>query len=90
AVESREFLLGELIGKKVLVEKSSCKDMQGIDGLILDETQNTFLLEAKSGRKIVPKTGCTFFFPESGIRVEGKLLICRPEERTKKLGKNLP
>ena len=81
----KRFLLGELIGEKTLVAKSSCKDLQGITGLVLDETTNTFLLQTKSGVKRILKKGSTFFFPSADAEVDGMLLICRPEERTKKL-----
>lgn len=85
-VDSRKhFLLGELIGEKALVSKSSCKGLQGIQGRILDETTNSFLFQTSSGIKRILKKGNTFFFPSQGIEVEGLLLVCKPEERTKKL-----
>lgn len=80
------FALGELIGKRVRVQESSCKGMQGIGGTVLDETANTFVLETPRGRKTVPKRGSAFLFPGEGI-VDGSALLCRPEDRTKKLAK---
>ena len=81
------FALGELIGKRARVQESSCKGMQGIEGTILDETANTFVFETPRGRKTVPKKGSAFFFPGEGGAVDGNLLLCRPEDRTKKLAK---
>jgi ribonuclease P protein subunit POP4 len=79
------FLLGELIGRSVVVAKSSQKEMQGLKGLVLDETRNTFLIETSKGRKLVPKTGNFFKFEGEKEVIEGLLLECRPEDRTKRL-----
>ena len=80
-----EFLAGELIGERVIVEWSSDKGLAGLDGRIVDETAGTFVLDTPSGEKRVPKKSCALFFPGAGVLVEGKLIHCRPEERTKKL-----
>ncbi len=85
----KEFVLGEFIGQTVRVNKSVRKDMQSLEGQILDETQNTFLVETKKGRKVIPKAGSAFYFPESGVEVPGGLIRVRPEDRTKVLGKKL-
>ena len=80
------FLLGELIGRRARVVKSSCKDLQGIEGIVADEGRNSFLFETSKGSKRIPKAGSTFQFPQlSPLEISGKLLICRPEDRTKKL-----
>ncbi|MCX6767486.1 MAG: ribonuclease P protein subunit [Candidatus Micrarchaeota archaeon] len=77
--------LGEFIGKKVRVAASSCKGVQGIEGTVLDETANTFVLETRRGRKRILKKGSVFLF--EGEEVPGSLLIHRPEDRTKKLAR---
>jgi len=88
--QSLDFLLYELIGKHVEVSKSSCKDLQGLKGIILLETKNTFLVEnEKKEKKTIPKKGNVFFFPEFKAHVNGEMLDMRPEERTKKLHKKL-
>src|SRR3989338_6072718 len=79
-----EFIAGELIGEKAKVEKASSKDFQGIEGSILDETKNTFVFQTAKGRKIIPKSQCAFRF-ENGVVVEGKILVSRPEDRTRKI-----
>jgi len=82
-----EFLAGELIGEKTSVVKSSSKGFQGLEGKIVDETRNTFVLETRRGRKTVPKKECVFLFPASGVKADGSLLVSRPEDRTKKIAR---
>ncbi|MFH1056223.1 MAG: ribonuclease P protein subunit [Candidatus Micrarchaeota archaeon] len=84
---SLEFLAGELIGENARVEKSSCKGVQGLEGKIVDESRNTFVILTQKGRKTIPKKECVFFFPSSGVRGDGELLVSRPEDRTKKLAR---
>ncbi|MFH1257728.1 MAG: ribonuclease P protein subunit [Candidatus Micrarchaeota archaeon] len=83
------FLLGELIGKKVRISKASSRSLQGKEGTIIDESKNTFLLDASGRRIVVPKKGNVFLFEPEGLNVDGSLLICRPEDRTKRLSKEL-
>jgi len=83
--QPRDTLAGELIGLRVKVAASSCKDLMGIQGKIVDETRNTFLVQTSTGTKRVPKAACEFLFPDAGFTVEGRKLVCRPEDRTKKL-----
>jgi len=78
--------LRELIGVRLRVEKSSCKDLQGVEGVVLDESLNTFVLDTARGRKTVPKRNCVFRL-ESGELLEGVLVAVKPEERTKRLWK---
>lgn len=79
------FLLGELIGERVKVVKSSCRDAQGIEGVIADETLNTLVLDTPKGEKTVLKKGTEFLFVSRGVAVKGEEIACRPEDRTKKL-----
>jgi len=84
--ENLDFLLGELIGRRAKVVHSSCRDLQGIEGTIADEGKNSFLFETPKGFRRISKTGTVFQFPElSASEVPGRLLQCRPEDRTKKL-----
>ncbi|MBU1197487.1 ribonuclease P protein subunit [Candidatus Micrarchaeota archaeon] len=85
----KAFLLSEFIGEMVRVQTSSCRDLQGVEGLILDETKYTFLLHTSKKRKRVPKAGNTFYFPERKVEAKGSLLLYRPEDRTKLLGRRL-
>ena len=81
----KEFLLGELIGRRVRIAFASEKSLLGLEGSIQDESLNTFVLHTGKGIKRVPKTSCTFAFPDAGVTVEGRLLAHRPADRTKKL-----
>lgn len=82
---SQAFVLGELIGEQAVVKKSGDKGLQGVRGLIVDESFGTFVLDTASGRKRIPKKGSEFFFPAHGGSVKGDVLLCRPQDRTKKL-----
>ncbi len=86
--EDYSFLLEELIGLNLKIKRASSKDLQGMEGRIIDEGKNSFLLETSKGRKRIPKIGTTFVF-ESHHEVEGNLLLIRPEDRTKKLAKEI-
>ena len=76
---------GELIGLNVEIVYSKNPGIKGIKGSIIDETKNTFLIETENGRKKVLKEQCAFEFefPGKKVRVEGKLLLHRPEDRLK-------
>lgn len=80
----------ELIGLKVQVIKSTNKNIEGLEGDIVDETRQTFIIRTKNGEKTVIKNECVFLFylPKVCVRVEGKILIARPEDRIKKKFKN--
>ena len=82
-----EFLSGELIGEKARVIKASGKDFQGIEGIIVDESRNTFVLDTAKGRKRLSKAQCVFFFPSAGVTADGRILVSRPEDRTRKLAR---
>ncbi len=74
-----DLLRGEFIG---LYVKLKGKDIQG---KILDETKNMFLIETKEGRKKVTKKNSSFevFIDNKSFCVDGKRLVFRPEERIK-------
>lgn len=77
----------ELIGLRCKIEKSTNKEIIGLEGTVTDETRNTLTLETNKGTKNFIKDQCVFIFiMESGerVRVDGKLLVARPEDRIKK------
>jgi ribonuclease P protein subunit POP4 len=77
----------ELIGLRAKVVESSNPKNVGIKGRIVDETRNTFTIEKKDGKeKKLIKEENVFVFDLSGekVRVEGKILVGRPEDRIKK------
>ncbi|MFA4946556.1 MAG: ribonuclease P protein subunit [Candidatus Micrarchaeia archaeon] len=75
----------EFVGKRVRVAKSSCKDLRGLSGVVLDESKNAFLVETPRGGKLIPKNCCVFDF--DGILFNGAALLRRPEDAFKKVKK---
>jgi RNase P/RNase MRP subunit p29 len=63
--------------------------VQGIEGVVVEETLGSLLLETRDGEKRVLKKGNSFLFTKNGVVVDGKEFYCRPEQRTKKLFKKL-
>ena len=63
-------------------------DGRETEGRVIDETRNMLVIEAESSEKRIPKehTVFRFFLPETKewVRVEGRVLIARPEDRIKK------
>jgi ribonuclease P protein subunit POP4 len=77
----------ELIGLKVKVVSSTNQSQIGLEGEVSDESRNTLTIETSSGSRSIPKDQATFeFILPSGesVRVDGKLLVARPEDRVKK------
>ena len=63
-----------------------------LNGIIIDETKNTFKIESEGQEKIIPKKGSIFTFEiPSGEKVEvnGDILSIRPEDRIKKRFKKI-
>ena len=77
----------EYIGLRVTVTKSPSKERIGINGVVVDETKNTFMIEKDDGKEVtVPKQSSSFRFNEGGktFDVEGSDIAFRPEDRPKK------
>ena len=74
----------ELIGLNVTVQKAGAVELEG---LITDETMNTFEITSQSKARTIPKTGRNFVFDLDGENVvlEGDKIRFRPEDRTKKV-----
>lgn len=76
----------ELIGLHIKVSQSTNEKMTGIEGKVVDETKNMFIIKTNDGEKKVPKKENSFevHLPDGNvIEVEGALLIGRPESRLK-------
>lgn len=82
-------LLGEIIGERVFVKDSSCRELLALKGVVVDESFSTLLVRTDDGAtKRIPKKGSVFVFPSLGAdggEARGEDLLCRPEDRTKKL-----
>lgn len=83
--QKQEIILGELISRKVKITKSNCKDLQGKTGTITNETTNTIQIKTNTKTITAPKTTCTFEINKTTIN--GKLLISKPQDRTKNLSR---
>jgi|Deesub1362A_J573_1020465.scaffolds.fasta_scaffold01304_5 ribonuclease P protein subunit POP4 len=75
----------ELLGLKVEVEESTNPLMKGIRGVVVDETAKMLIIDSEGKEKKIPKHGNTFLFDlgDVCVRVNGDLLISRPELRIK-------
>ncbi|NPB02018.1 MAG: ribonuclease P protein component 1 [Methanopyri archaeon] len=80
----------ELIGLRCRVVRSlGPGSWEGLEGVVVDETRNTLVLDTGSGEaRVVKELVLLDFELPSGevVRVDGALLVGRPEERlTKRL-----
>lgn len=82
-------LLLEYIGLRVKVLRAPGREREGIEGKVIDETKNTFLIEKEDGRVVkIPKAGTLFRFVDAkgnSFDVDGSRILYRSEERAKKL-----
>jgi len=77
----------ELIGLKVEILDTSNRGLVGMDGRVVDETRNMFIIEMRDGELRVPKSGSSLVFTlPSGerVKVAGSILISQPENRINK------
>ncbi len=77
----------EFIGLNAKVVKSSNPNCVGIEGKVINETQNTFVITHKSKNKTIVKETSFFHFTLSDgtvVEINGKALVGRPEDRIKK------
>jgi ribonuclease P protein subunit POP4 len=86
-ISPKNLVRHELIGLQVRVADSTDKKAAGLSGEVIDETRNTITVETERGVKNLVKEQCVFSFRvPSGewVRVDGKVLVGRPEDRIKK------
>ncbi|NIO23268.1 MAG: ribonuclease P protein component 1 [Candidatus Aenigmarchaeota archaeon] len=77
----------ELIGLKVKIVESSNKKNIGISGRVVDETRNIMVIEKTKGKEVrLSKEHNVFVFVlnRQKVRIDGKILVGRPEDRIKK------
>ena len=74
----------ELIGLKCEANQKTGKVK--IDGRVIDETRNTFVIMTEKGKRTLIKDKYNFVFklPGTGVKVNGTALIGRPKDRIKK------
>lgn len=91
-IDKNNILIHEFIGLEVEVAKSTCRNLIGKRGRVIDETKNTIEIEKDGVTKTVPKRASTFRFclPSGGnVEVEGRLIEYRPEDRPKRLMRHI-
>ncbi|MAF51103.1 MAG: ribonuclease P protein component 1 [Nanoarchaeota archaeon] len=73
----------EFIGEKLKVIEAKNKNLIGVTGKVINETKNMFVL---NNEKKLIKNQCVFDIHngEKVYRIDGKLLVGRPEDRIKK------
>ena len=83
----KDILKSEFIGKNIKIIESQNKTLIGVKGEIVDETKNSFVVKTASGNKMLLKSQITFivFLDGKEIKIDGKKLCFRPEERVKKI-----
>lgn len=75
----------ELIGLHAEVLSSTCLDLVGFEGIVVDETKNTLVIMVDNTEKRIPKQGTRFRFQiDGGVEIDGARLLHRPEDRTKR------
>ena len=75
-----DVLRGEFIGKQIRVKN------KGIEGRIIDETKNSFLVKTKNNlKKRLLKQNCIFELKSAfgNIVIEGNSILIKPEDRIK-------
>ncbi len=76
----------ELVGLRLRVVQASDGGMIGMEGIVVDETRETLVIEGER-RRTLPKRGTTFEFTlEDGSTAAliGDDIAYRPEDRTKR------
>lgn len=76
----------EFIGLYIEVMDSKNKGQIGLRGKIVDETKNIITIKTNKGEKKLIKSNIKLKLYENNnfIEIEGKKLVCRPEDRLKK------
>jgi len=90
-IAAKNLAAHEWCGLKAKVVESTDPKRKGTEGVVVDETQNTLVLEAKGKEIVVPKKECVFEFDlgkdEKGnaekTALKGKDFLKRPEDRAK-------
>lgn len=78
---STQVIHAEWIGKHIRVINATNPSQKGLEGIVVDETRNTVVVETSQGVKRVQKHGSVFEI--DGNEVEGDEVLAAPEERVK-------
>jgi ribonuclease P protein subunit POP4 len=82
----KKIVKDELIGRRVTIKECTDPTWVNRSGIIIDETEKTFVIEIKGEGKRIAKNTATFEFEYNGETtiVEGSRLLYKPEDRIKK------
>ena len=83
-ITPQNILRHEFIGLRMCVESSPNKTEEGISGLIVDETKNTFLVKTGNGIKTLGKQHklLRVTLPDGeSVRIDGNVLSVSPSRR---------
>jgi ribonuclease P protein subunit POP4 len=90
-ITPKNILFHELVGLHVTIHRPACQSLAGLDGTIVDETANMVVVRRLDGRIArVLKKHNTFniTLPSGkGVLVPGDLIVGRPWDRIKNIGK---
>ncbi len=82
-----DYIRHEFIGRKIKVIKSSDRSKEGVEGIVIDETKNMFVIRDREGRNIkVPKKATWFliYFDDKIIKIYGELINIQPHKRIRR------
>ena len=81
----------ELIGLSVVVKASADPKTVALEGVIVDETKNTFTLATEKGEKTLQKRGMVLrvILHDMETELDCSNIMFRPEDRIKKVKKIL-
>ena len=84
-ITRENLMMHEMIGLKVKVGRSTDRGRDNMNGKIVDETKNTFIIATAKGEKVVPKNTAAleFMLGDERVMVEGANINYRPEDRIK-------
>jgi ribonuclease P protein subunit POP4 len=83
----KDIIKHELIGLQIKIAESRNKDNVGLSGKIINETKFTITIKTKKGKKMLFKNNIKIETRVNNkkIKIDGKLLAGRPEDRVKKV-----
>jgi ribonuclease P protein subunit POP4 len=91
-ITPKNILFHELVGLHVSMYRPACQSLAGLDGTIVDETANMVVVRRRTGgciARVLKKHNTFNITLPSGknVLVPGDLIVGRPWDRLKNLGK---
>jgi ribonuclease P protein subunit POP4 len=84
---TKDILKAELLGCNCTIADSPNRPLVGLSGRIIDETQNTIVIQTKERNRRIMKKGSIFIITikDKKYQIKGDLINFRPEDRIKKI-----